>query len=248
MMELCLMAGCGIYVAVLLLTTGTSAPFWWFWLVLAMGSGGLYVFDQLRENGIIRVNLPLWLKVGFRTTVWLVAGLVILIEAMVVVHMFAKEEPHNLDYLIVLGTYVEDDEPSVSLKQRLDKAIEYMEMNEDIMVIVSGGKGAENQSSEAYVMATYLMGRGMDASRILMEDKATNTRENLVFSYKMIPEGALVGVVTNSFHVYRAMALADKLGLDTVVGIAAPSKKILLPTNMVREFFVIIKEKIMGYI
>jgi uncharacterized SAM-binding protein YcdF (DUF218 family) len=81
-----------------------------------------------------------------------------------------------------------------------------------------------------------------------MEDKATSTRENLVFSYEMIPEGALVGVVTNSFHVYRAMALADKLGLDTAVGIAAPSKKILLPTNMVREFFVIIKEKIMGYI
>lgn len=248
MIELCLMAGCGIYAALLLLVAGTRAPFWWFWLVLALASGGLYVFNQLREREIIRIKLPLWLRVGFWTTVWLVIGLVVLIETTVVVHMFAKAEPENLDYLIVLGTYVDGDEPSVSLKQRLDKAMEYIEMNEDIIVIVSGGKGSENQSSEAYVMATYLMDQGVAASHILMEDKATSTRENLVFSYKMIPDDAAVGVVTNSFHVYRAMALADKLGLDTATGIAAPSEKILLPTNMVREFFVIIKEKIMGYI
>ena len=248
MIILCLMAGCGIYAVLLLLAAGTSAPFWWFWLALAVCSGVLYLFNCLRERGIIQIKLPLWLRVGVRTTVWLVVGLVVLIETAVFTHMFAKEEPENLDYLIVLGTYVNGDEPSVSLKQRLDKAIEYMEMNEDIIAIVSGGKGTETQASEAYVMATYLMDQGVDASRILMEDKATSTRENLVFSYEMIPEGAAVGVVTNSFHVYRAMALADKLGLDTAVGIAAPSKKILLPTNMVREFFVIIKEKIMGYI
>ena len=83
MMELCLMVGSVIYVAILLLTAGTSAPFWWFWLVLAFGSGGLYVFNQLREREIIRVKLPLWMKVGFRTTVWLVIGLVVLIETTV---------------------------------------------------------------------------------------------------------------------------------------------------------------------
>ena len=80
MIELCLMAGCGIYAALLLLVAGTRAPFWWFWLVLALASGGLYVFNQLREREIIRIKLPLWLRVGFWTTVWLVIGLVVLIE------------------------------------------------------------------------------------------------------------------------------------------------------------------------
>ncbi len=248
MVELFLMVGCAMYFVILIVTAGTSAPFVWFWLALAIALGALYVFNQLRKRQIIRIRLPLWLRVSFWTTVWLVAGLIVLVEAMVVIHMFSRTDAYDLDYLIVLGTYVEDDQPSTSLKQRLDTAMEYMEVNEDIIVIVSGGKGTEEQLSEAYVMATYLMNNGVDSERILMEDKATSTRENLIFSFEMIPEDASVGVVTNSFHVYRAMALAKKLDLDNVKGIAAPSQKLLLPSNMAREFFVTIKEKIMGYI
>lgn len=248
MLELILMIGCAVYFVALISIAGPSAPFIWFWLAMAIFFALLYGFNKLREKGIVRISLPLWLKVGFWTTVGIVSLLIVFVEAMVTISMFSQTDPQDLDYLIVLGTYVDGDKPSESLAQRLDKAMEYMETNEEVIVIVTGGKGTEEQLSEAYVMATYLMDKGVDPERILMEDQATSTRENLIFSYEMIPKGSSVGVVTNSFHVYRTMALARKLELDSAVGIAAPSDKLLLPSNMAREFFVIIKEKLMGYI
>ncbi len=248
MLELLLMIGCLIYFILLISVVGTSAPFLWFWLATAVFFGLLYLLNRLREKKIIRIALPLWLKVGFWTTAGLMGILIVFVEALVTISMFSQTDPDDLDYLIVLGTYVEGDEPSESLAKRLDKAMEYMETNKEVIVIVSGGKGTEERMSEAYVMATYLLDNGVDPERILMEDQAANTRENLIFSYEMIPEGSSVGIVTSSFHVYRAMELARKLELDSAVGIAAPSDKLLLPSNMAREFFAIIKEKIMGYI
>lgn len=248
MVELLLMIGCLIYFVVLISVVGTSAPFLWFWLAMAVLFGLLYLLNTLRKRDVIRLVLPLWLKVGFWTTVGLMGILIVFVEALVTISMFSQTDPDDLDYLIVLGTYVEGDEPSESLVKRLDKAMEYMETNKEVIVIVSGGQGTEERMSEAYVMATYLLDKGVEPERILMEDQAANTRENLIFSYEMIPEGSSVGIVTSSFHVYRAMELARKLQLDSAVGIAAPSDKLLLPSNMAREFFAIIKEKIMGYI
>lgn len=249
MLFLILMAGCLLYFAVLISFAGIASPFAWFWPVAAGIFGLLYGFTELIKRGVIRIKLPLWLKVSFCTTAVIGTVLVVLIEAMVLIGMFSRTDPHDLDYLIVLGTYVEGDQPSKSLTYRLDKAIEYMETNENVTVIVTGGKGTEDQPSEAYVMANYLMNHGIKHERIMLEEKATSTRENLIFSYELIgDEDAAVGIVTNSFHVYRATALAEKLDFDGAVGIAAPSDKLLLPSYMAREFFVIIKEKIMGYI
>lgn len=249
MLFLILMVGCMVYFAVLVSLAGFSAPFAWFWPTAAVFLGVLYGFLELHKKRVIRVTVPLWLKVGFQTTVVLGAALVVFIEVMVLTGMFARTDAKSLDYLIVLGTYVEGDQPSESLAYRLDKAMEYMEENPKVIVIVTGGKGTEEQPSEAYVMANYLMDHGVKAERILLEDRATSTRENLIFSYELIEDkDAAVGIVTNSFHVYRATALAKKLELSGAVGIAAPSDKLLLPSYMVREFFVVIKEKIMGYI
>ncbi|MBQ4563972.1 MAG: YdcF family protein [Lachnospiraceae bacterium] len=249
MIFLIMMIGCLIYFAVLVALAGISSPFAWFWPVMAVLFGLLYGFITLIKRGVIRLKLPLWLKAGFWTTTAIAGALVLLIEAMVLFGMFSQASPDDLDYLIVLGTYVDGDQPSESLAHRLDKAIEYMEMNEKVVAIVTGGKGTADQPSEAYVMANYLLDHGIKYDRIMLEEKATSTRENLIFSYELIGDkDATVGIVTNSFHVYRAMALADKLDFDGAVGIAAPSDKLLLPSYMAREFFVIIKEKIMGYI
>ena len=249
MLFLILMVGCMVYFAVLVSLAGFSAPFVWFWPVAAVLLGLLYGFLELHRKKVIRVKVPLWLRVGLQTTVVVGAALVVLVETLGVTGMFAHADAKNLDYLIVLGTYVEGDQPSESLAYRLDKAMEYMEENPNLTIIVTGGKGTEEQPSEAYVMANYLMAHGVKAEQILLEDRAVSTRENLIFSYELIGDReAAVGIVTNSFHVYRATALAEKLELSGAVGIAAPSDKLLLPSYMVREFFVVIKEKMMGYI
>ena len=54
-------------------------------------------------------------------------------------------------------------------------------------------------------------------------------------------DNASIGVITNNFHMFRALQIADKYGLDNAQGIAAGSPTDMLVNNMVREFFAEIK-------
>ena len=90
-------------------------------------------------------------------------------------------------------------------------------------------------------MAQYLMQNGIEKDRILLEDQSKTTEENLRFSRKFLPEDAEVGIITNDFHMFRALQIAKKQGLSDACGIAADSTKFYLPNNMLREYFAEIK-------
>ncbi len=163
-----------------------------------------------------------------------------IVEGCIISQMNEKGEV-GLDYIIVLGAQVRESGPSVVLKYRLDKAVEYLEDNPETICIVSGGQGANEPYSEAEGMAQYLKEQGIDASRILLEDKSLNTEQNMEYSKALIKDGASVGIITNDFHLFRAKQIARKYGLDNVCGIAAKSMPIYLPNNMLREFLAEIK-------
>ena len=57
---------------------------------------------------------------------------------------------------------------------------------------------------------------------------------------------ARTGILSNNFHVYRAVKLAEKLGYEAAEGIAAPSDAIMQVHYVVREVFALVKEKIAG--
>ncbi len=168
------------------------------------------------------------------------------IEGLVVSGFFQKGE-ENLDYIIVLGAKMNHGGPSVVLRQRLDKAIDYLEQNPDTIVIVSGGQGADEPVSEAQGMRDYLVAHGVDETRIIMENQSTTTKENLNFSAEYINiEEDRVGIVTNNFHVYRSVKLAKLEGYKNVYGIAAGSQVLMLPANMLREFACILYYELTG--
>ena len=129
-----------------------------------------------------------------------------------------QEEPR--DYLIVLGAAVHGDEPSLSLMNRLDGALDYLEKFPDTTVIVSGGQGDGENISEARCMSDYLMEHGVDPAQIRMEDRSTSTLENLRFSKALIEqEGGdvnSVAVVSSGYHLYRAGLMARSVGLGAV--------------------------------
>ena len=132
--------------------------------------------------------------------------------------------------------------PSLVLRYRLDKAIEYLDENPNTICIVSGGKGPNEPFPEAQGMADYLKEHGIAEQRILEEPESKTTEENIVNSKKLISDdNASVGVITNNFHMFRALQIADKYGLDNAQGIAAGSPPNMLVNNMVREFFAEIK-------
>ena len=92
------------------------------------------------------------------------------------------------------------------------------------------------------IMKKYLVEKGVDEKRILEEDQSTNTRENLIFSREMIPPDVSVGIISNGFHICRALHLAETLGYENVNGIPARSDLATQPTNLLREFFAVVKD------
>lgn len=167
-------------------------------------------------------------------------------EGCIFAHYRDQGRP-DLDYIIVLGAQMKERGPSVVLKFRLDAAYDYLTANEDTLCVVSGGQGPNEPCSEAQGMYDYLVERGIAPERILMEDKSTDTSENIAFSAEMIGgTDRDVGIVTNNFHVFRGVMLARHAGFENACGISARSNIYFQPNNLVREFFGIMKDLVCG--
>ena len=152
---------------------------------------------------------------------------------------------NNLDYIIVLGAQVKENGPSVVLKYRLDRAVSYLKENINTLVIVSGGQGVNEPATEASVMKEYLIESGINEERIIIEDKSNTTKENLINSKKITGNNKSIGIVTNNFHMYRALLIGEKYKVNAV-GIPSNSNAYYLPNNLLREMFAFIKFIILG--
>ncbi|MBY0595359.1 YdcF family protein [Bacillus bingmayongensis] len=156
--------------------------------------------------------------------------------------------PDDADYMILLGAKVKGTEPSYSLQYRIDKAAEYLKAHEQTIVIVSGGKGKGEDISEALAMKKGLMKQSIAEQRIIMEDRSTNTDENIEFSKSLIPANKKKGIiVTNDFHMFRSKKIAEKQGLK-VEGLSAKTPKPIMIQSNVREYFAITQYWLMNRI
>jgi len=156
--------------------------------------------------------------------------------------------PKNADYLIVLGARVKGKEPSKVLACRIDAAAKYLKENTDTRVIASGGKGPGEDISEAEAIKRELVSRGINEARIRLEDRSTDTYENIEFSKAFIPPNAELGVVvTNTFHVYRALSIAHFQGLR-VEGLSAKTPWSAVLISYSREYLAITKFYLERYI
>lgn len=213
-----------------------------------------YAFSALTCAGIAAVLLlyELFSRRGWRApalvlTVLLCAGTVFFAVLEVPVIRAAGGEPdYEADYLIVLGAGVRGDTPSLSLKNRLDAALEYLQNNPDCTAIVSGGQGPGENVSEARAMYDYLTARGVSPERVLMEDRSTSTEENLSFSREILlsigadPENTRLAVVSSEYHLYRAQYLGSLLGLELHGVPAHTSKPVLMVNYFIREAFAVL--------
>lgn len=123
----------------------------------------------------------------------------------------------------------------------------YLEENPETRAVLSGGQGQGEQISEAEAMYRYLTEHGIDGSRLILEDRSTNTKENLDFSLEKI--GTLdtsIGIVTNHFHVFRGVAIGRKCGCRQIYPIPARYRTWRLLVYIPREILAIIKDKIVG--
>ena len=241
---LCILAGtaCILYgITVMLVNSGSKFFCVWY----AGGICFLLLSLFIRKN--IFAKLPKAVNALLAACAAFGIVFVLLTQGMVV-SGFMDSEKENLDYIIVLGSQVKPSGPAVVTRLRLDRAYEYAVNNPDTVIIVSGGQGSNEPATEASVMKEYLVSKGIDESRIIAEDKSTNTSENLQFSMALTDglQDSSVGIVSSEFHMFRALAIAKKCGYTDTYGIPARSVRLYLPNNMLRESIGILKDLLMG--
>ena len=116
-------------------------------------------------------------------------------------------------------------------------ALAWLEAHPDCVAVVSGGQGPGETMTEGEAMQIWLEAKGVDPSRIIVEDRATSTMENLEYSFELIraaggePDGN-VAIVTSEYHLCRAKRMARALGAEPV-GIAAETT---LPSMRINYF------------
>ncbi len=170
----------------------------------------------------------------------LISALLLLFAAVSVMMASANfRAPTDSATVVVLGAGLRGERPSRILRERLDAAVDYLCDHPDAVCIVSGGQGADEMRTEASVMRDYLLGKGIDDSRIYVEDASTSTYENLEFSRRVIEKNGLptaIALVTQEFHQYRAQTLAREHGFTEIGAVVAHTQWDLLPSYWIRDF------------
>ena len=192
---------------------------------------------------------------GLRIVSFAVSAALILLFVVVeglILSGFRQHGERGLDYIIILGAQIYESGPSIVLKYRLDTVAEYLTDNPQTICIVTGGQGYNEPWSEAQGMCEYLVKQGISDERIILEERARNTTQNIIYSLVLLDDRGIdlreknVGIVTNDFHVFRGLSIAKKQGMTRVCGIAAGSRPLYLPNNMLREFFGVCKDRLLG--
>lgn len=198
---------------------------------------------------VLRLIIKLWHNTGGRIILIILAAL-ILISALwcifISVKMVSayKNYPKKETTVVVLGCKVNKYHPSKMLRHRLEAAYDYLSKNENIKCIVTGGQGPDERITEADCMYNYLVDLGISPDRIIKEDRATNTYENIKFSYEIIKQLNLpkdISIVTDGFHEYRASIIAKKQGIHAY-SVYAKTTKIDLPYYWLREWMGLFQE------
>ncbi len=241
---LCLALLSVLYFSVLVSYIGFASKGNYVWLII-----GIFFFVAAFAIKICRdkhLVLPHLFNVIMWTVIICAAVLFAAVEGMIIYNATKQPKP-DADYVLVLGAKVNGSTPSRSLMMRINKAEEYLNKNEQSIVIVCGGQGADEQVSEAYAMKETLISGGIDESRIIMEDKSVNTNENIKNAIEFIEDKeSEVVITTSSFHVFRALGIARKAGLKNVSGNPSESVVWLIPQDYVREFFAVVKDFVFG--
>ena len=159
----------------------------------------------------------------------------------------ADSGEEDLDVLIVLGAQVTKTGPSRILYYRLETAYDYLTKNPRTVCIVSGGQGGNEPMPEGTAMKEYLVEKGIAAERIIAETESMNTTQNIKNCLALCKsESDRVGILTNDFHLFRGLSIAKKQGFRNLTGIAAPSNRVMLLHNVLRECVGILKDKLLG--
>lgn len=125
----------------------------------------------------------------------------------------AAAELTDVDCILVLGCLVHDSgEPSDMLEDRLRRGVELFKAGAGEKLLMSGDHGRVTYN-EVQSMKQYAMGKGIDSSDIFMDHAGFSTYESL-YRAKEVFRAKKILIVTQEYHLYRALYIAEALGME----------------------------------
>ena len=118
----------------------------------------------------------------------------------------------DIDCIIVLGAGIWGDKPSPMLEDRLLEGIKLYKNNVSSKIIMSGDHGKE-EYDEVNIMKNYAIENGIPSENVFMDHAGFSTYES-IYRAKEIFEAKKVVIVTQKYHLYRALYIANQLGLE----------------------------------
>ncbi len=118
----------------------------------------------------------------------------------------------NIDCIIVLGAGIWGDKPSPMLEDRLKEAISLYNQNVSSKIIMSGDHGKEDYD-EVNIMKEYAIEQGVASEDIFMDHAGFSTYESM-YRAKEVFEANKIVIVTQKYHLYRALYIAKQLGIE----------------------------------
>ncbi len=209
-------------------------------VIVQFGIGVMFIligktWNKMPKTGIFKLFKILSL-IGF--------ALIFIMLLFIFINGAVNTVDFNEEAVIVLGCGIKGEEVTGTLKRRLDKCIEYANINNNAIIVVSGGQGPQEDITEALAMERYLIDNGISSERIIKEDMATSTYENFVFSKNILDnkfkDEYKIVYITNRFHIYRAGKLAEIAGLNAE-GYGAEDDMRAMSVSYLREILAVIK-------
>ena len=154
---------CLSYYVVCALYAGIHSSFIFIWLFWKYFFGVLFVLRWAEVKKIIL--FPHFFIYGIYIFIAICFTIFVMIEAMIIKNMNSKPDD-DCKYMIVLGCQIRGDIITKSLRMRLDVAYEYANRNPQVIIIVSGGKGQGENTSEAEAMYKYLTQKALMAAEL----------------------------------------------------------------------------------
>lgn len=178
-------------------------------------------------------------KFHFLNIILVVILLLQVITSVAIMGMGTNSNTKNYDYVLVLGYQLNHNQMSETLRSRLDKAYQYATDNPRSQFILCGGITRKNTISEAQVMQDYLIQKGLDQKRIIIEDQSIDTIENITNSLQYVDNNKVL-VISSNYHVYRAKMICSKVGIEAK-GLGSSAPLLLIPNQLLFEKLGIIK-------
>lgn len=169
-----------------------------------------------------------------RRFVGVAVGVLVLLIFLIPFFVFASvykqartNEERVVDAIVVLGAAQFNGVPSLVFQARLDSALDLYQQGYAPLIVVTGGRLAGDQYTEAEAGKTYLVDRGVPADAILMENISHNTAGSFEGVRSILkPRGAeSLLLVSDGFHLYRSKMLAENAGFEAY-GYAADNSPI----------------------